>query len=257
MVHSNELAGAPLSSNPTLPAGWSRTTTGALCDCIVPNRDKPKTFTGSIPWITLPDLASTFVVHSSRAGLGLTEEEVRLYRARVIPKGSVVMSCVGRFGISAVLGQEAVINQQMHAFLVPNELSAEYLAYCIQTQREFMEKNAAATTIAYLNQEKCNSIPIALPPLAEQRRIVAELERRFSVIDALEAQVIANLKRARQLRQAVLRCAFEGSLVSQDPKEEPASALLARIKAEHAAGPIASNGRQRSRRTTTVPGVPV
>lgn len=73
---------------------------------------------------------------------------------------------------------------------------------------------------------------IALPPLLEQRRIVEEVERRFSVIDAAEKSVDENLKLAERLRQSILKQAFEGKLVPQDPRDEPASVLLERIRKE-------------------------
>ena len=75
-------------------------------------------------------------------------------------------------------------------------------------------------------------MPVALPPLSEQHRIVAEVERRLSVIDELEAVIATNLKRADRLRQAILKRAFEGKLVPQDPTDEPASILLERIRME-------------------------
>src|SRR3989442_15127162 len=83
-----------------------------------------------------------------------------------------------------------------------------------------------------LNLGEIKAIILPLPPLAEQHRIVAEVERRLSVIDELEAAVIANLKRAERLRQSILKRAFEGKLVPQDPKDEPASVLLECIRAE-------------------------
>jgi type I restriction enzyme, S subunit len=73
---------------------------------------------------------------------------------------------------------------------------------------------------------------VALPPLDEQKQIVAEIDRRLSIIQELEAEVEANLKRASRLRQSILKRAFGGKLVPQDPSDEPASELLARIKAE-------------------------
>jgi type I restriction enzyme S subunit len=83
-----------------------------------------------------------------------------------------------------------------------------------------------------LTQRNMNKIPVPLPPLAEQRRIVEEVERRLSVVQALEKAVEANLARAERLRQAILKKAFEGRLVDQDLDDEPASVLLERINNE-------------------------
>ena len=91
---------------------------------------------------------------------------------------------------------------------------------------------AKGVNIQHLGANRLSGFVIALPPLAEQRRIVAEVERRLSVVAALEASAGAALARAARLRQAVLKQAFEGRLVEQDPDDEPASVLLARIKRE-------------------------
>jgi type I restriction enzyme S subunit len=71
-----------------------------------------------------------------------------------------------------------------------------------------------------------------MPPLSEQHRIIAEVERRLSVIDELEAIIAMNLNRADRLRQAILKRAFEGKLVPQDPTDESARVLLERIRME-------------------------
>ncbi len=88
---------------------------------------------------------------------------------------------------------------------------------------------------------------IPLPPLAEQQRIVTEVERRLSVVEELEAAVEANLKRAGRLRQAILKRAFEGKLVPQDPSDEPATVLLERIRA--APGRRAGEAKSRGKAT--------
>jgi type I restriction enzyme S subunit len=92
-----------------------------------------------------------------------------------------------------------------------------------------LEKVAYGLGKPGLSLDNLRALIVALPPLAEQRRIVAEVERRLSVVSALEATVAANLRRAERLRQSILKRAFEGKLVPQDASDEPASALLERV----------------------------
>ena len=91
---------------------------------------------------------------------------------------------------------------------------------------------------------------VPLPPTAEQQRILSEVERSTSLVDASEQGLDAAGSRCARLRQSILKWAFEGKLADQDPSDEPASALLERIKAERAAATTTkksrrSNGPQR------------
>ena len=72
------------------------------------------------------------------------------------------------------------------------------------------------------------------PPLTEQHRIIAEVERRLSVADEMEKTIEQSLKQAERLRQSILKRAFAGKLVPQDPEDERAGVLLERIKEEKA-----------------------
>jgi len=85
-----------------------------------------------------------------------------------------------------------------------------------------------------LNLEDVRKAHVGLPPLAEQAAIAELVEDQMSVIDHLEADLEAKLASAQALRQSILKAAFEGKLVPQDPYNEPASELLKRIAAERA-----------------------
>jgi type I restriction enzyme, S subunit len=105
----------------------------------------------------------------------------------------------------------------------------------------------------HLDFEQLRMTPILVPPLSEQGRISSEIERRLSTLAEIEAEIHANLTRADRLRQSILKRAFEGKLVPQDPNDEPASVLLERIRAQKATDPLAASIKsRRSRQALTV-----
>jgi len=105
---------------------------------------------------------------------------------------------------------------------------------------DYLEKKSRGTTMANLNSQIINSLPIQLLSSQEQAKIVQELETRFSVCDNMEATIRESLEKAEALRQSILKKAFEGRLLSASelqetrnaPDWEPAEKLLERIRAE-------------------------
>ena len=76
--------------------------------------------------------------------------------------------------------------------------------------KRHIEAGKVGIALTHFNTRSVAALPVPLPPLAEQERIVSEVERRLSVIEELEAAVRANLTRADRLRQSILSQAFSG-----------------------------------------------
>jgi restriction endonuclease S subunit len=115
--------------------------------------------------------------------------------------------------------------------------SPEFIAYFLNsTYGKRWVKSVVNQQVgqANVNGTKLKNLAIRMPPIEQQHGIVAEVERRLSVVEVQEANISANLKRANRLRQAILRKAFVGQLVPQDPNDEPAAVLLERIRADQA-----------------------
>jgi type I restriction enzyme S subunit len=107
-----------------------------------------------------------------------------------------------------------------------------YTNYFFISFKSKLEEFAPATAQKNINVDILKKIEIPLAPLLEQQAIVSEIESRLSVCDKLEESITLSLKKAEALRQSILKKAFVGKLVPQDPNDEPASVLLERIKAE-------------------------
>lgn len=102
-----------------------------------------------------------------------------------------------------------------------------------------------AGSMPKISQPVLERLPIPIPPESEQDRIVAEVDRQLSFLEACERAINAGRERSAALRRSVLKAAFEGRLVPQDPTDEPASVLVERIRAVRAAEPKAKARRVR------------
>lgn len=135
-------------------------------------------------------------------------------------------------GQAAILGIAACNNQNSSAIAVsqtqiPPGYVYQYLTFVYeQTRRVGAENNQQA-----LNKSRVQALSIPVAPIDEQVELVKRLALLLDRVQAAEGSVMENLERAAMLDRAVLAEAFRGELVSQDPNDEPALALLERIRA--------------------------
>lgn len=128
-------------------------------------------------------------------------------------------------------------NHVFRARLIGKEIQPKLVSWSGNSygQQWFMREGKQSVNLASINLTILRSFPLPIAPPGEQEAIVEAVEDQLSVIDHLEAELDAKLKETQNLRQAILRQAFTGKLVPQDPNDEPASELLQRIAAERAA----------------------
>ena len=147
--------------------------------------------------------------------------------------------------IAFVVSGQFWVNNHAHVVKTFGTMPMQYLGIYLNSLN--VERYVTGTAQPKLTQTALNHIPVPIPPLADQVRIVAEVERRLSIIQKAESTVEASLKRIERLRQSILKQAFCGQLVSQDPNDEPASVLLQRIRAERVAAQAATSTRRKTR----------
>ena len=146
----------------------------------------------------------------------------------------IIVSCAGTIGETYVLPlnlREGIINQALMLIrLFDKSISDFYLLYFDFMLKSEAAKESKGTAIKNIPPfDILKNFYIPLPPFAEQQRIVAEIERWFTLIDTVE-QGKSDLQIAiKQTKSKILDLAIHGKLVPQDPNDEPASELLKRI----------------------------
>jgi len=209
-----------------LPEGWVWTTLGEACEVIL--GQSPPSSTYNTAGIGLP-------FYQGKAEFGATYPTPVKWCSeprKVAEAGDILISVRAPVGPTNLCREKSCIGRGLSAIRPKAGMPNLYFLYFLRGIEQDWQSKATGTTFSAISGKVLREQEVPLAPLAEQYRILAEVERRLSVMAALEASMKTALARARRLRQAVLKRAFEGRLVPQDPKDEPASVLLERIRAE-------------------------
>ncbi len=218
---------------PLLPEGWVWVILPQIGDLARgKSKHRPRNasflYGGPYPFIQTGDVrqAEGYITTHSQ-----TYSEAGLAQSQLWPAGTLCITIAANIAETAVLGFDACFPDSIVGFIPEQGIEVLFVDYYFRTIQSRIERLAPATAQKNINLEILKQLPVPLPPLSEQLRIIAEVERRLSVAREAEKAVKANLKRIARLRQAILKRAFEGKFVPQDPSDEPVKVLLERIRA--------------------------
>jgi len=230
-----EPVGPDESKLPGLPEGWCWATVGQVGEAVTgntPSKTNPDFFGDDVLFVKPTDLNAGYYVSDSAEKLSGSGASV----ARVLPRLCVLVTCIGAtIGKTGLNRVECATNQQINALMpVADYVLSTWLFWLFVSPfgQQTIKARASATTLPILNKGKFEKLPVPIPPADEQNAAVEILENCLSIVDEAEAQIEANQKRSSRLRQSILKRAFEGKLVPQDPTDEPAEVLLGRIVRE-------------------------
>lgn len=215
---------------PELPEGWVWASCDQAGDILLGRQRAPQYLKGISPrpYLRVANIRDNWIDWRDVEEMDFSDEHFAKYR---LESGDILL-CEGQspelVGQSAIFRGErpnVCFQKTLHRFrpLIggPTPEFAQIVFRAWVMNRVFMRRASITTNIAHLTLEKLRAAPFSLPPLAEQARIVAEVDRRLSVLDQVEALVGRSLTRCASLRQSILKRAFEGRLVPPSAEVTP------------------------------------
>lgn len=204
-------------------------------EIIVPQRDKPTSFDGTIPWCRIEDIEGKYL-NRTQSGKYVSRKTVDSMNLRVYPIGTVISANSASIGAAAITTVECCTNQTFIGLVCATGLYNEYLYYFLKANVSTLKKLGTGTTILYISQKKYERILIPIPPYSEQKRIVERIEELMPLVDQYEAAwnrlEDLNKRFPTELQKSILHYAVQGKLVEQRPEEGTGEELFKKIQKE-------------------------
>jgi len=221
-----------------LPNEWAVYSLSEISEHIVDGTHKtPKYVSEGVKFISAKDIFGFRISFENTRFI--TEEEHKELIKRCNPKkGNVLITKSGTLGRVAVVKDESEFSLFESVANVPvlppmiSEFVSKQVYYVINTG--FGASIQKGVAVRHLHLEDLRKLPLSICSVEEQQEICLRLDSEFTLLDSLERELEVNLRKCEVLRQSILKKAFSGQLVSQDPNDEPASELLKKIAIEKA-----------------------
>lgn len=204
-----------------IPSTWRWKRMGDVAKIVgggTPRTDRSEYFGGDIPWITPADLSGYTQKTITRGSRSITPEGLANSGAQMLPVGAILFSSRAPIGYVAIAANPVATNQGFKSFVLNDELEPGFVYYYLQRAKELALALASGTTFLEISGKNASRLPIPIPPLAEQHRIVAQIEKQFTRLEA----AVAPLRRAqvnlKQYRASLLKAASEGRLASTEAR---------------------------------------
>ncbi len=199
-----------------------------------PSRSNSEYYGGDIPWLKTGDLNDGYIEDVPEF---ISEKALQKTSVRLNPIGSVLMAMYGAtIGKLGILNIEATTNQACCACIPFNGIYNKFLFYSLMSQRTYYFKMGAGGAQPNISKEKIINSILPLPPLEEQKRIVAKIEELMSYVDKYDKAYSEveelNKKFPEDMQKSILQYAIQGKLVEQREEEGTAEELYKQIQEE-------------------------
>ncbi|OEU70832.1 MAG: hypothetical protein BA863_11995 [Desulfovibrio sp. S3730MH75] len=218
-----------------MPEGWKNTKLGDLSEVRsggTPLKVKSEYWDGEIPWYSSGELNSQ---NTSAPFRTITDIGLEFSSAKIFPTGSLLIGMYDTAALKmSILDRDGAFNQAIAGVKPSNKIEIRFIHYAILSQKITILKQRRGVRQKNLNLTKVKNISIPLPPLSEQKRIVAILDKAFVAIDKAIANTEKNLVNARELFESYLNDVFAEKGDGWEEKTLPAiSKDFGRGKSKH------------------------